>query len=175
MINGPQVSSELNGDLESGFVAHDSPEELNADTSRKGLPSPREVSVEISPQAGRILEEPTDPHPEGSKSQNSCAICLEDFKPAEKEDVRRTSCGHTFHFNCLNTHIETQRHNGWEETCPMCRAALSKGAKRLSHLEVEVNTPEDSVGLCLCKFFVLVTITTLFVSLMIYGISGGSG
>ncbi|KNZ61513.1 hypothetical protein VP01_13905g1, partial [Puccinia sorghi] len=86
MINGPQVSSELNGDLESGSVAHDSPQEWNADTSRQSLPSPREVGVEISPQSCRILEEPTGPHPEGSKSQNSCAICLEDFEPAEKED-----------------------------------------------------------------------------------------
>jgi hypothetical protein len=52
---------------------------------------------------------------------SSCSICLEDF--SSSKEIRRTSCGHRFHSQCLK---------GWLQVnsgCPLCRADLAAGLK----------------------------------------------
>jgi RING-finger-containing ubiquitin ligase len=52
-------------------------------------------------------------------SQESCAICLDDFK--EGEDLQQISeCGHIFHLNCLTKWIQAHKN------CPYCRLKLIK-------------------------------------------------
>lgn len=60
----------------------------------------------------------------------ACPICYEklQFLKYDEEDkelkpnpnVVTTPCGHSFCFTCLSTHIERK------DTCPMCRATISK-------------------------------------------------
>lgn len=153
------------------MVAQHPREELNADTSRNSLSAPREVIMEIIPKAPGRLGEPTGPHPEGSQSQDSCAVCLEDFEAAEKEDVWWTSCQHKFHVDCLENHFKTQRSQGWQENCPICRRLLLEEAKKLAQLEknltVEVDTPGVSAENIICRCIGFGMIIAFFVGVFI--------
>ena len=55
--------------------------------------------------------------PETTSSADTCSICL---RP--KSGLMRTvvSCSHSFHRDCLDSWVETQRKN----TCPLCRASI---------------------------------------------------
>ena len=46
---------------------------------------------------------------------NPCVICLEDLDNGDK--IFRTSCGHTFHKECLMAHVFTTQ----TQYCPLCR------------------------------------------------------
>lgn len=50
---------------------------------------------------------------------SSCPICMEDFEDGKKSCVKKLSCGHKFHFDCLSGL------NAF--TCPICRAEIKKG------------------------------------------------
>ncbi|KAK1315378.1 E3 ubiquitin ligase BIG BROTHER [Acorus calamus] len=43
-----------------------------------------------------------------------CAVCLQDFG-VEEEEIRRTSCGHLYHGECIFRWLEKS------STCPICR------------------------------------------------------
>ncbi|KAK1263269.1 putative RING-H2 finger protein ATL50 [Acorus gramineus] len=43
-----------------------------------------------------------------------CAVCLQDFG-VEEEEIRRTSCGHLYHGECIFRWFEKN------STCPICR------------------------------------------------------
>lgn len=47
----------------------------------------------------------------------NCSICQENYKYNEKLCVN--SCGHEFHFNCLNKWIK------YNLSCPLCRKEIS--------------------------------------------------
>lgn len=50
--------------------------------------------------------------------EESCCLCMEDFKDTLKFPRRTTSCNHTFHWSCLNNYKARTSH----PRCPMCRA-----------------------------------------------------
>lgn len=57
----------------------------------------------------------------GSLVDDSCALCTELFTDTPQWPIRRTPCGHAFHYTCLQ-HI--LRRPGRENRCPMCRRSL---------------------------------------------------
>lgn len=52
----------------------------------------------------------------------SCALCMESFVDTPTFPTRKTVCGHTFHYTCINGYKARETYN---PTCPMCRGALS--------------------------------------------------
>jgi hypothetical protein len=50
----------------------------------------------------------------------SCALCMEDFKDTPHVPLRTTSCNHTFHWTCLNNYKSRESC----PRCPMCRASI---------------------------------------------------
>lgn len=48
-----------------------------------------------------------------------CPICYDDQKPIDGPTLALTSCGHTFHKNCLEEWIMAQHAD-----CPYCRALI---------------------------------------------------
>jgi hypothetical protein len=71
-------------------------------------------------------------------NQMDCPIC---FETITKETGQvTTSCGHTFHFKCLNTWYwrQTQTEEG-QETCPCCRKEPGEfeRASTVTHSETE--------------------------------------
>ena len=53
-----------------------------------------------------------------------CAICAENFTPDKA--IYRTSCGHTFHNDCLNAWCEKTYNQETKTTpCPICRTNIS--------------------------------------------------
>ena len=118
-------------------------------------------------------EEQTGPHPEGSESQDSCAVCLDEFKATEKEGIWSTSCQHRFHANCLRDHFKTQQNRRLQETCPICRTALPEEAKILSPLEenliLELDTQQANLQPPPGLSIVIGLITLFVVAVIIYG------
>ena len=53
-----------------------------------------------------------------SLSDESCPLCLESFATTLDLPIRKTNCGHFFHWTCLNSY----RHHGHK--CPLCRKDL---------------------------------------------------
>jgi len=51
-------------------------------------------------------------------SDESCALCLESFSETLDFPIRKTQCGHYFHWTCLNSY---KQHG---HRCPMCRQNL---------------------------------------------------
>lgn len=50
---------------------------------------------------------------------DSCVICLEEFGDSKKSTIKKLSCGHLFHFDCLS---------GLNALCcPLCRREIKKG------------------------------------------------
>jgi hypothetical protein len=54
---------------------------------------------------------------------DSCALCTEKFTDTPEWPLRRTPCGHAFHWTCLQ-HVLRQR-AGTASRCPMCRTSLA--------------------------------------------------
>ena len=55
------------------------------------------------------------------KMISQCAICLEDAKDNNTQQVTHLQCSHRFHTRCIDTWIIIGG-----STCPMCRAAITK-------------------------------------------------
>lgn len=54
-----------------------------------------------------------------------CSICLDDV--LENENSTRTSCGHVFHKNCLESWINQSRaQNSDIYSCPLCRSNITE-------------------------------------------------
>lgn len=51
--------------------------------------------------------------------ETTCPICIENFEDGKKSSVKKLSCGHKFHFDCLSGLTAF--------TCPICRAEIRKG------------------------------------------------
>eukprot|EP00928_Gymnodinium_smaydae_P027801 TRINITY_DN21381_c0_g2_i1.p1 TRINITY_DN21381_c0_g2~~TRINITY_DN21381_c0_g2_i1.p1 ORF type:complete len:329 (-),score=39.66 TRINITY_DN21381_c0_g2_i1:198-1184(-) len=58
--------------------------------------------------------------PEAFAENRECSICMQEFDSVTP--IRRTTCGHCFHEECLKNWFKTGR------TCPVCRADLSGAA-----------------------------------------------
>ena len=50
----------------------------------------------------------------------SCALCMEEFKDTPHIPTRETICKHTFHWTCLNNYKSRE----YTPLCPMCRHIL---------------------------------------------------
>lgn len=50
----------------------------------------------------------------------SCALCMEDFKDTPHIPIRETPCKHTFHWTCINNYTSREQN----PRCPMCRADI---------------------------------------------------
>ena len=50
----------------------------------------------------------------------SCALCMEEFKDTPHIPTRQTICKHTFHWTCLNNYKSRE----YTPLCPMCRHIL---------------------------------------------------
>jgi hypothetical protein len=64
---------------------------------------------------------------EDGTSVPDCPICLtglEDEDGEEEEPTHTTSCGHTFHADCLKGWRGTCVAKGLSVTCPNCRAKM---------------------------------------------------
>lgn len=57
---------------------------------------------------------------EAHLQDESCALCMEDFKDTLNFPRRTTSCNHTFHWSCLNNFKARTS----VPRCPMCRADI---------------------------------------------------
>lgn len=54
---------------------------------------------------------------------DSCALCTELFTDTPQWPIRRTPCGHAFHYTCLQQIIGR---GGQQKRCPMCRHSLAE-------------------------------------------------
>ncbi|KAL9255470.1 putative E3 ubiquitin-protein ligase XERICO [Drosera capensis] len=54
---------------------------------------------------------------EEDEQDQDCSVCLTQFEP--KSEVNHLSCGHVFHFVCLEKWV-----NHWNITCPLCRSPM---------------------------------------------------
>lgn len=52
------------------------------------------------------------------KTPDECPIC---FEAIGKKDLLKTSCNHTFHYDCMKKWLETK------SSCPCCRGKLKVG------------------------------------------------
>ena len=68
---------------------------------------------------GRFAIEQSTPE---AYREDSCALCTELFTDTPQWPIRRTPCGHAFHYTCLQ-HI--LRRGGQQNRCPMCRQSLA--------------------------------------------------
>ena len=67
---------------------------------------------------------------------NTCPICLVVINYKDKET---TSCGHSFHFECINKWLKRNRNN---PQCPLCRADLSRDLEQ--YIEEETLDPNNA-------------------------------
>jgi hypothetical protein len=73
---------------------------------------------------------------------DDCPICYDVFHPGEATVYCETSCGQTFHKNCIDM---VKSHSHGKMTCPMCRAdwgppaASSRGGSKVSQSGSYVN------------------------------------
>ena len=71
-------------------------------------------STPINNKRKRDEDDADEYKPSKKIKENRCSICLEDLN----DDIMTTSCGHTFHNNCIN---EWKNH---ASTCPICRKVI---------------------------------------------------
>jgi hypothetical protein len=63
-------------------------------------------------------------NPQDIDTNDVCAICTENFTPGKA--TYKTSCGHTFHNDCLNAWCEKTFNMETQNTpCPICRTNIS--------------------------------------------------
>mmetsp|Transcript_39185 Transcript_39185/g.73056 ORF Transcript_39185/g.73056 Transcript_39185/m.73056 type:complete len:295 (-) Transcript_39185:37-921(-) len=82
-------------------------------------------SEKAAPDGTLELQEVVQYDAELFKQQQECCICMAEFD--DRQEIRRTTCGHNFHSKCLL---------GWlkvNHTCPLCRDDLA-------HSKVETAT-----------------------------------
>ena len=60
--------------------------------------------------------------------EDICPICHESFKETPEKAIYKTSCGHVFHNDCLDTLCDLKQ---GETTCPICRKPLLSDEKRV--------------------------------------------
>ncbi|KAF2211769.1 hypothetical protein CERZMDRAFT_112464 [Cercospora zeae-maydis SCOH1-5] len=97
----------------------------DADTDLEKIPSATQTE-HVQSAANPPLKRKTSYHPTALE-QPTCAICLEDFVPATREEegtmVRELPCLHIFHPECVDTFLRDS-----SSLCPMCKkSALPTG------------------------------------------------
>jgi hypothetical protein len=73
---------------------------------------------------------------DGIKILNDCNLCINN---TEIEEMRTLTCGHSFHFDCLERHIEL---NGYE--CPICKEKIKKRKK--NNTDCKDNKKQKKIG-----------------------------
>jgi len=73
----------------------------------------------------------------GETAPTECYICLQDF--GASQEIRRTSCGHHFHTDCLATWFRMA------SSCPTCRCDLSSRFGLQERSTTPSNVPEQAL------------------------------
>ena len=80
-------------------------------------------------------------------NRNECAICME---PLSVGDVKKLSCGHMFHVECIK---DLGKEKMYE--CPLCRRNISKNMKNMGILEKNENIKEKKLKALANRLFEL--------------------
>ena len=72
------------------------------------------------PGVQMVLKKNTKEYKKDGKENESCSICLEDFKEGDGKPIAELNCNsnHIFHLDCLSEWVKTK------DVCPMCRAPI---------------------------------------------------
>ena len=55
-------------------------------------------------------------------SLQKCSICIDPIFPAYERQSTWTVCGHTFHEECMRSHLKTSEN----KNCPLCRQPFKR-------------------------------------------------
>ena len=127
--NWHNYSEELNSTIETAYTSHQSSINIPIGVTQYIIHSftgTYAIQENTHTHSKKRIRRGDKPYQEVVLPDNlqdeSCALCMERFVDTPTFPTRKTACGHTFHYTCINAYKVRETYN---PVCPMCRTALS--------------------------------------------------